>query len=86
MLQIPMSPCAGVLRGTPECDVNGVGERVGRSGTASGYPVLGCSSYTANPSTSMMAVNAIAPLCEAPPGVRTFLDLPLVRASRAFAL
>jgi 2,4-diaminopentanoate dehydrogenase len=41
--------------------------------------------HSADIATAMMAVNAIVPLCEAPAGVRTFLDLPLVRASRAFA-
>jgi len=41
--------------------------------------------HSADVATAMLAVNAIAPLCEAPPGLRTFLDLPLVRASRALA-
>ncbi|MBM4381814.1 MAG: dihydrodipicolinate reductase [Deltaproteobacteria bacterium] len=41
--------------------------------------------HSADVATAMQAVNAIAPLCEAPPGPRTFLDLPLVRGSRALA-
>jgi hypothetical protein len=41
--------------------------------------------HSADVATAMQAVNAIAPLCEAPPGLRTFLDLPLVRGSRALA-
>jgi hypothetical protein len=28
--------------------------------------------------TAMHAVHAIVPLCEAPPGIRTFLDLPTI--------
>ena len=30
--------------------------------------------------TAMNCVNAIAPVCEAPPGIRTSLDLPLLTA------
>jgi hypothetical protein len=41
--------------------------------------------HSADIATAMQAVNAIVPLCEAPPGLRTFLDLPLVRGSRALA-
>lgn len=35
--------------------------------------------------TAMHAVNSIAPLCRAEPGVRTFLDLPLIRGAHAGA-
>ena len=35
--------------------------------------------HAADVATALQAVNAIAPLCEAKPGVRTFLDLPLIR-------
>ena len=41
--------------------------------------------HSADIATAMQAVNAIAPLCEAPPGIRTFLDLPLVRSRHALA-
>ena len=41
--------------------------------------------HSADIATAMMAVNAIVPVCEAPPGVRTFLDLPLVRGRAALA-
>ncbi|HVH07878.1 MAG TPA: dihydrodipicolinate reductase [Myxococcota bacterium] len=41
--------------------------------------------HSADIATAMMAVNAIVPLCEAQPGVRTFLDLPLIRGSAALA-
>jgi len=42
--------------------------------------------HSADIATAMMAVNAIGPVCEAPPGIRTFLDLPLIRARRALRL
>ena len=32
------------------------------------------------------AVNAIVPLCAAAPGVRSFLDLPLIRGRSALAV
>ena len=35
--------------------------------------------------TAMNCVNAIAPVCKAEPGIRTSLDLPLVRAEGRFA-
>lgn len=35
--------------------------------------------------TAMHAVNSIAPLCRAEPGIRTFLDLPLIRGAHAWA-
>jgi hypothetical protein len=38
---------------------------------------------SADVATAIQAVNAIVPLCEARAGLRTFLDLPLVRGSRA---
>ena len=41
--------------------------------------------HSADVATAMQAVNAIAPLCEAPPGLRTFLDLPLVRGAHVLA-
>lgn len=41
--------------------------------------------HAADIATAMQAVNAIAPLCEAAPGLRTFLDLPLVRGRFALA-
>jgi hypothetical protein len=41
--------------------------------------------HAADIATAQQAVNAIAPLCAAPPGVRTFLDLPLVRGRSALA-
>ena len=34
--------------------------------------------------TAMQAINAIPALCEAPPGVRTMADLPLIRAGHGF--
>lgn len=36
--------------------------------------------------TAMHAVNSIAPLCRAEPGVRTSLDLPLIRGAYAGAM
>jgi hypothetical protein len=41
--------------------------------------------HAADIATAQLAVNAIAPLCAAEPGVRTFLDLPLVRGRSALA-
>jgi len=35
--------------------------------------------HAADVATALMAVNAIAPLCAAPPGVCSFLELPLIR-------
>jgi hypothetical protein len=34
----------------------------------------------------MNCVNALVPVCEAAPGIRTSLDLPLVRAQGRFAV
>ena len=34
--------------------------------------------------TAMQAINAIPVLCQAPPGVRTMADLPLVRSGYGF--
>jgi hypothetical protein len=42
--------------------------------------------HSADIATAMQAVNAIAPLCEAEPGLRTFLDLPLIRGSHVFGV
>jgi hypothetical protein len=39
--------------------------------------------HSADIATAMQAVNAIAAVCDAPPGVRTFLDLPLIRGAHA---
>jgi hypothetical protein len=41
--------------------------------------------HAADVATALQAVNAIVPLCAAPPGVRTFLDLPLVRGRSSLA-
>jgi len=41
--------------------------------------------HAADVATALMAVNAIAPLCAAPPGLRSFLDLPLIRGRSALA-
>jgi hypothetical protein len=41
--------------------------------------------HAADIATAQLAVNAIVPLCAAEPGVRTFLDLPLVRGRSALA-
>lgn len=41
--------------------------------------------HAADIATAQIAVNAIAPLCAAAPGVRTFLDLPLVRGRSSLA-
>jgi hypothetical protein len=41
--------------------------------------------HSADVATAAMAVNAIVPLCAAPSGPRTFLDLPLVRGAWALA-
>ncbi len=41
--------------------------------------------HAADIATAQMAVNAIVPLCAAEPGVRTFLDLPLIRGRTALA-
>ena len=35
--------------------------------------------------TAMHAVHAIAPVCEAEPGIRTFLDLPVIMGVGAFS-
>ena len=34
--------------------------------------------------TAMQAINAIPALCEAPPGIRTMADLPLIRSGLGF--
>jgi hypothetical protein len=39
--------------------------------------------HSADIATAMQAVNAIAAVCAAPPGIRTFLDLPLIRGAHA---
>jgi 2,4-diaminopentanoate dehydrogenase len=39
--------------------------------------------HSADIATAMQAVNAIRAVCEAPPGIRTFLDLPLIRGAHA---
>ena len=39
--------------------------------------------HAADVATAQQAVNAIAPLCAAAPGVRSFLDLPLIRGRSA---
>ena len=36
--------------------------------------------------TAMNCVNALVPVCEAAPGIRTSLDLPLVRATGRMAV
>jgi hypothetical protein len=41
--------------------------------------------HAADVATALQAVNAIAPLCAAPPGVRTFLDLPVIRGRSSLA-
>ena len=41
--------------------------------------------HAADVATALQAVNAIAPLCQAPPGVRSFLDLPLIRGRTSLA-
>jgi hypothetical protein len=41
--------------------------------------------HAADIATAQIAVNAIVPLCAAEPGVRTFLDLPVVRGRSALA-
>src|SRR5262245_48786397 len=41
--------------------------------------------HAADVATALQAVNAIVPLCAAPPGVRTFLDLPLIRGRVSLA-
>jgi hypothetical protein len=41
--------------------------------------------HAADIATALQAVNAIVPVCEAPPGVASFLDLPLVRSRFALA-
>jgi hypothetical protein len=41
--------------------------------------------HAADIATAQMAVNAIVPLCAAPPGVRGFLDLPLIRGRSSLA-
>ncbi len=41
--------------------------------------------HAADVATALQAVNAIAPLCAAPPGVRSFLDLPLIRGRTSLA-
>ena len=38
---------------------------------------------SATVATAMHAVNAIVPLCQAEPGVKTFLDLPLITGTHA---
>ena len=35
--------------------------------------------------TAMYAVHALVPVCEAAPGTRTFLDLPLITGRHALA-
>lgn len=39
--------------------------------------------HSADIATAMQAVNAIPAVCAAPPGIRTFLDLPLIRGAHA---
>ena len=41
--------------------------------------------HAADIATAQIAVNAIVPLCAAPPGVRSFLDLPLIRGRSSLA-
>jgi hypothetical protein len=41
--------------------------------------------HAADIATAQMAVNAIVPLCAAAPGVRSFLDLPLIRGRTSLA-
>jgi hypothetical protein len=41
--------------------------------------------HAADVATALQAVNAIVPLCAAKPGVRSFLDLPLIRGRTALA-
>jgi hypothetical protein len=41
--------------------------------------------HAADVATALQAVNAIVPLCAARPGVRSFLDLPLIRGRTALA-
>ena len=41
--------------------------------------------HAADIATAMQAVNAIAPLCAAPPGLCTYLELPLVRGAHVLA-
>jgi len=41
--------------------------------------------HAADIATAQIAVNAIVPLCAAAPGVRSFLDLPLVRGRSSLA-
>ena len=41
--------------------------------------------HAADVATAQQAVNAIVPLCQAPPGVWSFLDLPLIRGRSALA-
>jgi 2,4-diaminopentanoate dehydrogenase len=42
--------------------------------------------HAADTATAQIAMNAIAPLCAAAPGVRSFLDLPLVRGRSSLAV
>jgi hypothetical protein len=39
--------------------------------------------HSADIATAMQAVNAITAVCAAPAGIRTFLDLPLIRGANA---
>ena len=41
--------------------------------------------HAADVATALMAVNAIAPVCAAPPGICTFLELPMIRGRTALA-
>jgi hypothetical protein len=41
--------------------------------------------HAADIATAQQAVNAVVPLCAAAPGVRSFLDLPLIRGRSALA-
>ena len=41
--------------------------------------------HAADVATAQQAVNAIVPLCAAEPGVRSFLDLPLIRGRASLA-
>jgi len=41
--------------------------------------------HAADVATALQAVNAIVPLCQAPPGLRSFLDLPLIRGRSSLA-
>jgi hypothetical protein len=40
--------------------------------------------HAADVATAMHAVNAVPAVCEAPPGIRSALDLPITRAGIGF--